>query len=221
MGETILTKDQRFFLKEFAKSPLTPFFYLTGGTALAEFYLMHRYSDDLDFFTNQADFPQIEVEGFVRQIAILLKAEADYKRLYDRRIFYFQFKEQKEELKIEFTSYPFPQINPPQKKAGIFADSLQDIAVNKMMAMIDRTEPKDFFDLYWLIKEHFSVKELIDGVKRKFGFHIDLLSIGSDFAKVKNMSFPIRKIKSVSDEEIIKFFEDQSRALKPNILNAQ
>lgn len=26
-------------------------FYLTGGTALSEFYLKHRYSVDLDFFT--------------------------------------------------------------------------------------------------------------------------------------------------------------------------
>jgi len=36
-------------------------FYLTGGTALSRFYLNHRYSDDLDFFINQApDFKKIE-----------------------------------------------------------------------------------------------------------------------------------------------------------------
>jgi predicted nucleotidyltransferase component of viral defense system len=28
-------------------------YYLTGGTALSEFYLQHRYSDDLDFFTRE------------------------------------------------------------------------------------------------------------------------------------------------------------------------
>jgi predicted nucleotidyltransferase component of viral defense system len=27
-------------------------FYLTGGTALGRFYLNHRFSDELDFFTN-------------------------------------------------------------------------------------------------------------------------------------------------------------------------
>jgi predicted nucleotidyltransferase component of viral defense system len=27
-------------------------FYLTGGTALGRFYLNHRYSEDLDFFTD-------------------------------------------------------------------------------------------------------------------------------------------------------------------------
>jgi hypothetical protein len=30
-----------------------PDFYLTGGTALAEFYLQHRLSEDLDFFSEQ------------------------------------------------------------------------------------------------------------------------------------------------------------------------
>ena len=29
-------------------------FYLTGGTALSRCYLNHRYSDDLDFFINEA-----------------------------------------------------------------------------------------------------------------------------------------------------------------------
>jgi predicted nucleotidyltransferase component of viral defense system len=29
-------------------------FYLTGGTALSRCYLNHRYSDDPDFFINQA-----------------------------------------------------------------------------------------------------------------------------------------------------------------------
>jgi len=29
-------------------------FYLTGGTRLSRFYVEKRYSDDLDFFTNQS-----------------------------------------------------------------------------------------------------------------------------------------------------------------------
>jgi hypothetical protein len=31
-------------------------FYLTGGTALAEFYLAHRRSYDLDLFTTEKNF---------------------------------------------------------------------------------------------------------------------------------------------------------------------
>ena len=29
-------------------------FYLTGGTCISRFYVEKRYSDDLDFFTNQS-----------------------------------------------------------------------------------------------------------------------------------------------------------------------
>jgi len=36
----------------FAEEVFARGFYLTGGTALAAFYLFHRYSDDLDLFTN-------------------------------------------------------------------------------------------------------------------------------------------------------------------------
>ena len=47
----ILTPFQSAFLKAFSQSPLNDRFYLTGGTALAAFYLQHRLSEDLDFFT--------------------------------------------------------------------------------------------------------------------------------------------------------------------------
>ena len=37
-------------------------FYLTGGTALSRCYLQHRYSDDLDFFVNEAKEKDLWVE---------------------------------------------------------------------------------------------------------------------------------------------------------------
>ena len=49
----VLTEGQKAFLSHFGKSPLCKIFYLTGGTALAAFYLQHRFSDDLDFFTEE------------------------------------------------------------------------------------------------------------------------------------------------------------------------
>lgn len=54
MEPTILTPQQIKFLqlmgahKEFPK-----LFYLTGRTALAAYYLRHRYSEDLDFFSEE------------------------------------------------------------------------------------------------------------------------------------------------------------------------
>ena len=52
MAKTILTKRQRQLLILLSKQAIiTKKFYLSGGTALAEYYLRHRYSEDLDFFS--------------------------------------------------------------------------------------------------------------------------------------------------------------------------
>lgn len=54
MRNKILTENQIAFLEQIKKSEfLAKNFYLTGGTALAAFYLHHRYSEDLDFFSGK------------------------------------------------------------------------------------------------------------------------------------------------------------------------
>lgn len=219
MEKTLLTKDQIAALEEFKKNQiLSPLFYLTGGTALAEFYLQHRYSDDLDFFI-EAEFPQIKIEKFIETLKIKLNAKfVSYKKIYDRRIFIFQF-ENKPELKIEFSLYPFKQIEQPQNFDGVLVDSLEDIATNKLMAIIDRSEPKDFFDLYFLLKNNFQLTELIENISKKFGFKIDLLTIGSELAKVKHLDLlMVKSIINVGNEEIKEFFEKQAEILRKNIL---
>lgn len=48
----ILTKNQQALLHLVAGNGyLRDRFYFTGGTALSAYYLKHRYSDDLDFFS--------------------------------------------------------------------------------------------------------------------------------------------------------------------------
>jgi len=51
----ILTPFQETLLKEIGRSTLNEVFFLTGGTALSAFFLQHRYSEDLDFFTDQPE----------------------------------------------------------------------------------------------------------------------------------------------------------------------
>jgi len=49
----IISQFQKELLIRFSKLPDAGSFYLTGGTALAEFYLHHRISFDLDLFTSE------------------------------------------------------------------------------------------------------------------------------------------------------------------------
>ena len=50
----ILTPLHKSFIRKFSESPFQKSFFLTGGTALAAFYLQHRLSEDLDFFTENS-----------------------------------------------------------------------------------------------------------------------------------------------------------------------
>ena len=50
-GKGIITRGQKNLLKTFGTLGDAGHFYLTGGTALAEFYLGHRRSFVLDLFT--------------------------------------------------------------------------------------------------------------------------------------------------------------------------
>src|SRR3990167_3026741 len=56
----ILTPLQKTCLTTlFSDAWFRRYFYLTGGTALAAFYLYHRLSDDLDFFCHDIDLKAI------------------------------------------------------------------------------------------------------------------------------------------------------------------
>jgi len=51
---SILSVNQKNILLLLSKEQVISHnFYLSGGTALAEFYLQHRWSEDLDFFSEK------------------------------------------------------------------------------------------------------------------------------------------------------------------------
>ncbi|MDI6754231.1 MAG: nucleotidyl transferase AbiEii/AbiGii toxin family protein [Thermodesulfobacteriota bacterium] len=54
-GKGTITPIQKNLLYDIGQIREASYFYLTGGTALAEFYLGHRRSYDLDFFTAEGD----------------------------------------------------------------------------------------------------------------------------------------------------------------------
>ncbi|MCX6791217.1 MAG: nucleotidyl transferase AbiEii/AbiGii toxin family protein [Candidatus Gribaldobacteria bacterium] len=57
--KAILSENQQKVLEIISQSKdICQNFYLTGGTALAEFYLQHRFSEDLDFFSENEVDPQ-------------------------------------------------------------------------------------------------------------------------------------------------------------------
>ncbi|KKT28320.1 MAG: hypothetical protein UX43_C0014G0007 [Candidatus Giovannonibacteria bacterium GW2011_GWB1_46_20] len=191
-------------------------FYLTGGTALAAYYLNHRVSDDLDFFV-QNDPDIIFLKEFAERLKDNVGAhEVLFERLYDRNQFFFKIGE--EELKVEFTKYPFKQLEEPGMRVrdGIRIDSLRDISANKLMAMLDRFDPKDFVDLYFIL-QNTSLVDVRKDAETKFDMKIGDIFLGGEFVKVRRIEALPRMIKRVEIGELKSFFADRARELSPVI----
>lgn len=136
----ILTDAQERVLNLFRKSELSQQFYFTGGSALPEFYLQHRYSFDLDFFTKEKNALNMNaILSFLHSLPAIENIR--YEKIYDRRIFFLKFKDKS--LKVEFSLYPFESVAKAKKINGLQVDSLSDLFVNKLAAAADRDEEKD------------------------------------------------------------------------------
>ena len=75
-GKGIIARGQRDLLRAFSTLGDAHHFYLTGGTALAEFYLGHRRSFDLGLFTAE--------KALVLPFSRLF--EEELKRSFDMRV---------------------------------------------------------------------------------------------------------------------------------------
>ena len=129
-------------------------FYLTGGTCLSRFYFKHRYSEDLDFFFDGTLYSvnQFEIDylKLVSKIKVSNEIEITVAGEHFKRLF---IKKKDVTLKIEFIYEPYPRIDKVRKLKNIFIDTKENIAVNKLTAVYTRKTAKDFFDLYFLLRE--------------------------------------------------------------------
>lgn len=217
MEKEILNKEQKTVMECVSQEPLLSHFYLTGGTALANYYLFHRLSEDLDFFTSQ-DIEMIFLHHFAERLKEALRAEQlRFEKLYDRNQFFFSFAGSNKELKVEFTKYPSGQIEPPLHKDNINIDSLRDIAANKLFTILDRFEPKDFIDLFFIF-QIFDFEQVRRDAESKFETKIDDVFLGGELMKVKRIVALPKMIKDLSLLELNNFFENMIQKLEPQVL---
>ncbi|MFH1233589.1 MAG: nucleotidyl transferase AbiEii/AbiGii toxin family protein [Patescibacteria group bacterium] len=132
--------------------------YLAGGTALA-LQVGCRKSVDLDFFKRKKNFDASEIlDNF--------SENNEWKTTINKKntIYGELFK-----AKVSFIAYPF--FVPKQKfiKYG-FIKILHplDIAVMKIIAISQRGKKRDFFDLYWCVKNIEPLENLIKRLKIQY-----------------------------------------------------
>lgn len=184
----ILTDLQNKILKIFAGLPDKDAFYLTGGTALSEFFLKHRKSHDLDFFTNTEEL----ITSFSQKLEASIKKEnLAVERLRGFHSFVeLSVSDSADSTIIHFaldSPFRFEQPFESEEVPGLKIDSLIDIATNKLLALFGRAVLRDFIDVYFLVKEHFSKNELIKKAALKDpGF--DLYWLGVAMERINDFS---------------------------------
>lgn len=192
-------------------------FYLTGGTPLAAFYLHHRYSEDLDFFSeHDIDIAGLDVFFKTNRSTLGIK-KIDFQQSYNRNLFFLSYTD--ETLKTEFTYFPFPRIEKAPREYGVSVDSVLDIAVNKLFTIYQRTQARDYIDLYLLCRERkFALNDIIKKARQKFDWHIDPLQLGTQFVKAEQASDLPRMLIKLPGQEWKNFFIEQAKNLKQEIL---
>lgn len=210
-----LTSVQKLTIDLLSNSPLQKTFYWTGGTLLAYHFLHHRMSLDLDFFS-QIPFSLERVTDFIKQLKEKGRFNhVRYQKVFDRHEFLL---ENRETLRLEFVHYNHEKKSLEKKGAlfGINIDSLKDLVANKTMAYFDRNEPKDLFDIYFLIKKkQFSPSKLLALVKQKFGITFNEGSFWSEAFKTFPLLHNLKPLILEKDEkkkdELLKFIENYFR----------
>jgi hypothetical protein len=164
-GKGLLTPLQRTFLQAFAELPDQASFYLTGGTALAEFHLGHRLSFDLDLFTGEAGL----VAPMSRQVDQLDGRHGLQVTAARRFASYAEFvvAQADEQVKVDLAlDAPFHFQPPEPSDAGVWVNSYEDLKVDKVLAYYGRAEPRDAVDLYFLLRQE-RLDELLELAARK------------------------------------------------------
>jgi len=211
MGKITFTALQQSLFDKIAQHPfLSKTFYFTGGTALSAVYLHHRESEDLDFFS-ETDLDDEQISDILDNIATSLHLIPRFTKHYRARIFEL-VKKNKVLTKIDFVYHPHKRLEKGVDIKGFPVDSLRDIATNKLLTVNQRTEVKDFVDLYFLLKE-FTIWDLIYAVKAKYNMEFDIILVGADFLKINSFNYLPKMIKPLTLEELKSFFRQKAKEI--------
>jgi len=194
----LLPKTETLLLKMVQECGFLEKYVLVGGSALA-LYVCHRKSEDLDFFTYDDSFDKKEIFEYIQG--------------FENKEVLHQSDEQIDVLlngvKVTFFNAKWKFLK-PQKVEKFNLASLESISAMKVNVMFLRAKYRDYYDLYFLVKEGMSLKEIfehsqniVEGINFKL-FAIALLYI--DDIEDDNIEY-LEPIDRISKEKIRDFFE--------------
>ena len=180
-----IRRAQKKFLKVFAKE--ASLFALAGGTALELYYLNHRFSVDLDFFSPRYDIKEIDKIISSAQEAfgskIILENELYAAGKAKVRFYTVNVKGTVRPLKIDFVEDVFLEKPVIRKFKEIPVYNVEDIYYQKIITIsgvvpqideigrqivIGRRKARDVFDIYKLSKKIKLLSEFLKDIPQNY-----------------------------------------------------
>jgi len=220
MTKSILSENQRKIIEAVSQDKfICDSFYLTGGTALSEFYLQHRLSEDLDFFSEEEFEPQaisVFFEKIKKQAGI---KKVEFQQSFNRNLFFIKLNNG-DKIKTEFTYFPFERIDKKKKMGDLHIDSVLDIAVNKVFTIYQKPRSRDFIDLYFILKKNrnLSLDELVKKAQVKFDNCIDPIQLGAQYVAAKEVKDFPKMLVDIKESAWQDFFISEAQKLSKKII---
>ncbi len=178
---------------------------MTGGTAIA-LHIGHRRSIDFDLFSqSQLNKSHIKTK--------LLHIPFNQTPVFED---YDQLHMLVNNVKITFLSYPYTVTHPVNVGSVITIPSLLSLAAMKAFALGRRAKWKDYVDLYCILREHYTIREICREAEKIFNhqFSEKLFRQQLAFHKDIDYSESVEFItSSAPDDEIKAFLIDKATDL--------
>ncbi len=208
-GFGTLTPIQKAFLAAFATLPDQAQFFLTGGTALAEYYFGHRLSYDLDLFTG-VDGLVLPASYQIEKVCTAHGLQVNVKRRFTSFV-EFLVTQGEDSLKIDLAlDSPYRFEPPALSETGVYVNDYADLRVDKLLAYFGRAEPRDAVDLYFILQREPLETLLAQAAQKDPGFDSYWFAIALNRAASfpdEPERWPVKMLKPFEPVEIKKNFQ--------------
>jgi predicted nucleotidyltransferase component of viral defense system len=163
LSSTRLNNLQREVLEAFFRREDR--FFLTGGAALAGYYLKHRETKDLDLFTteNRMEEGVSALAAAAQEIGASIEAlrtSPDFRR--------FLLRHESGAVVVDLVRDLAPQIFSEKSLFGtIRVDPPEEILANKLCTLLSRAEIRDLVDVWALEKKGYSIETALEQASLK------------------------------------------------------
>lgn len=217
-GTGFTARQKQFLAMVFQTPYILQRFYLTGGTALSCFYLHHRESYDLDFFSEQEVNSGYLIRWLTNNKKRLHVVEITHEEQFGFNFFILRFGNG-DKLKVDFCYFPSERIERGIIWQGLHIDSLYDIAVNKFNTIASSPRGRDYVDLYMILqKNNWSIERIRKDSAAKHGISTDAIHLSRQFLRVVEFEDLPKVAMSFDRKDMENFFLHQAKKLKKEIL---